>query len=142
MDYNAWLAFYQKRGGGNPYLDKSRRLHNCLLSSASYPWSTDSTDFVNDCLTDTSLPSSTMYTNNAEGSRKLSKPITNITQNDDGTVSFEFHASNPDAIIDVTYQNHHNDIIYDLQGRRIPHTTPSLLPPGFYIINGRKYIAQ
>ena len=83
-----------------------------------------------------------MYTNNAEGSRKLSKPITNITQNDDGTVSFEFHASNPDAITDVTHQTLHNDVIYDLQGRKMPYSSPSLLPPGLYIINGRKFIAR
>jgi hypothetical protein len=142
LSFMDWYSLIRSRGLKSQYVNKNDRLNSILLSSAAYPYATDSTTFVNDCLTDTSLPSSTMYMNNAEGSRKLSKPITNITQNDDGTVSFEFHASNPDGITDITLQNLHNDVIYDLQGRRMPHSSLSLLPPGLYIINGRKYIAQ
>ena len=142
LNYDNWTNIIRERGLKSQFADSERWLHCLALSSAAYPYATDSTTFVNDCLTDISLPSSTMYTNNAEGSRKLSKPVTNITQNDDGTVSFEFHASNPDAISDVTHQKKHNDVIYDLQGRRMPHSSPSLQPSGLYIINGRKFIAR
>ena len=44
--------------------------------------------------------------------------------------------------ITVTYQdkNNHQNIIYNLQGQRIKATGPSekFLPPGVYIINGKK----
>lgn len=141
LSYSDWDWIFKKTGEKNPYQNKSRLMNKCYLSSAPYPWKTDSTDFVNDCLTDTSLPATKLYSKNDSGSDLLSKPIFNIRQDPDGTISFSFRSSNAsDGITDVTHQKNHSDVIYDLQGRRIPYSSPSLLSPGLYIINGRKHI--
>lgn len=84
----------------------------------------------NASLTDSSTPASTLYNANASGTYYMSKPITSITQNDDGTIAFDFmggsttnllynaieslvaeSATNPDALVSV----------YDVAGRLV-HT--------------------
>lgn len=142
LDYDAWFDIYNKRGGGNPYIDKTRRLHRCLLSSAPYPWATDSTDFVNCELTDSSVPASIMYNRNATGSTLLSKPITDITEHEDGTISFVFHASTPDGLITPSAISHQPSTIYTLTGRKIQPEAINSLPKGIYIINGKKTIIK
>ena len=142
LDYNDWYDLYNKRGGGNPYQDKSRRLHRCLLSSAPYPWATDSTDFVNTELTNTSVPAAIMYNKNAEGSTLLSKPITDITEHEDGTISFVFHASTPDGVITPSSISCHPSSIYTLTGRKIQADAINTLPKGIYIIDGKKTIVK
>ena len=142
LDYNGWYDLYNKRGGGNPYLDRSRQLHRCLLSSAPYPWATDSTNFVNRELTDTSTPAAMMYNRNAAGNYLLSKPITDITEHEDGTISFVFHASTPDGLITPSSINHHPSSIYTLTGRKIQPEAINSLPKGIYIIDGKKTIIK
>ena len=142
LDYDAWLDFYYKRGGGNPYLDRSRQLHRCLLSSAPYPWATDSTDYVNNELTNTSTPATIMYNKNAVGSYLLSKPITDITEHEDGTISFVFHATTPDGMITINREPLTNNPIYTLTGRKVQAEAINSLPKGFYIINGKKMIIR
>ena len=140
MDYSEWVALYRARGGTNTYQDKTRRLHRCILSSAPYPWATDSTDFVNNELTDTSLPATVMYNQNATGSTQLSKPITAITKDDDGAISFVFHASTPDGMIKPSAISHQPSAIYTLAGRKIQTNAQiNNLPSGIYIIDGKTY---
>jgi hypothetical protein len=113
-------------------------MNKILMSTAAYPWTTDSTSFVNNNLTDFSMPASEMYNRNSEGNYLLSKPITDITQHVDGTVSFAFHTSNnPDGIVNIetTYTQ---DTVYDLCGKRMANA--SQLLPGIYIVNGKKRI--
>ena len=142
LEYDAWLDLYYRRGGGNPYQDKSRQLHRCLLSSAPYPWATDSTDFVNSELTNSSTPAAIMYNTNAEGSTLLSKPITDITEHEDGTISFVFHATTPDGILTNNREPLTNNHIYTLTGRKVQAGAINSLPKGFYIINGKKTIIR
>ena len=137
MNYMDWRELYLSRGGSR-YRDGTNKMNSCIMSSATYPWATDSTTFVNDALTDTSVPSSRTYYVNAEGVRLLSKPITNITQNDDGTVSFTFHASNDPSAIVNRESSQSDHMIFDLYGNRIYNT--SILHPGIYIVNGKKRI--
>lgn len=141
LDYDAWFDIYNKRGGGNPYIDRTRRLHRCLLSSAPYPWATDSTDFVNRELTDSSVPASIMYNRNATGSYYLSKPITDITEHEDGTISFVFHASSADGL-NIPITDEAPSAIYTLTGRKVESQAMNRLPKGFYIINGKKTIIR
>lgn len=141
LDYDAWLDIY-KRGGISLYLDKTRRLHRCLLSSAPYPWATDSTDFVNNELTNTSTPAAIMYNKNAVGSYLLSKPITDITEHEDGTISFVFHATTPDGMITINREPLTNNHIYTLTGRKVQAETINSLPKGIYIIDGKKVIIR
>jgi len=66
------------------------------LNGAPYPY-TNSDGVVNDELTDTSVPAATLFNANAEGSLFMGKPIKNIAEASDGTVSFRFFASNASA---------------------------------------------
>ena len=140
LDFDAWLDIYNS-GGISLYLDKNRRLHRCLLSSAPYPWATDSTDFVNRELTDSSTPAAMMYNRNATGSYLLSKPITDITQHDDGTISFVFHASSADGL-NIPIIDEAPSAIYTLTGRKIQPNAINSLPKGIYIIDGKKTIIK
>ena len=92
LDYDAWDTIMTKRGG-SAYAGKAM-MNSFYLSSAPYPWRTDSTDYVNNSLTATSVPATVMYNKNAAGKTMLSKSITDITQHADGTVSFTFHPTN------------------------------------------------
>ena len=138
LNYLNWVDIIRQRGLPSQFSDAERKLHCLALSSAAYPYATDSTVFVNNCLTDTSLPSSIMYTDNDSGSRQLSKPLTEITQHDDGTISFVFCASNHvDGIrpISADWQSHREDI-YSLSGRKVPLNESHM--NGIYIMNGKK----
>ena len=72
--------------------------------------------------------------------------ILDITQNDDGTMSFRYRANKniSDGIKSIDNTAQRADIVYDLQGRRIVHSTSSngTLPSGIYIVNGKKYIQK
>ena len=83
-----------------------------------------------------------MYNRNAEGSTLLSKPITDITEHEDGTISFVFHASTPDGLITPSSINHHPSSIYTLTGRKIQPNAINSLPKGIYIIDGKKTIVK
>ena len=47
----------------------------------------------NNKLTNTSTPKASLYNANADGKKLMSKPVTNITQNNDGTISFKYGGS-------------------------------------------------
>jgi hypothetical protein len=139
LNYSEWRELYFSRGGGSRYRDAANRMNSCIMSSAAYPWTTDSTSFVNNSLTDTSIPASVMYNNNAQGSNLLSKPITDICQNADGMISFTFHASNSSSgIVNLETSKNDQNVIYDLQGNRMSNA--SQLRPGIYIVNGKKVV--
>ena len=93
LNYQAWVELAQSRGvkyQSQLYKNSTDRLNSMLLSTSSYPWATDSTTFVNNELTDTSVPATIMHNNNSAGVKLLGKPITNIQMSEDGLVSFDF----------------------------------------------------
>ena len=58
---------------------------------------------VNDSLTTNSLPAATVYNGNIDGSLYMNRAIQQITQHDDGTISFRFEASSPKHVaVDTT----------------------------------------
>lgn len=121
LDYDAWDNIIGE--GVSPYV----KGHNRHLSTAAYPWTTDSTDFVNDCLDDNSTPASLMYLNNQAGSKNLSKPISNIQVADDGTVSFDFMGGDPTDIVDrpeLSTGTPAPIAIFDLSGRQVTSQRP------------------
>ena len=86
LSYSDWERLLIQRGiglGMRKYQNPAC-MNSYLLSSSPYPWTTDSTQTVNNELTDDSTPASVMYGGN------LSKPISNIRMNGEGLVSFEF----------------------------------------------------
>lgn len=128
LDYDDWDTIIGS--GNNPYVD-GRNRH---LGSAAYPWATDSTDFVNDCLDDNSTPPSLMYNTNQAGSRLLSKAISNIRVADDGTVSFDFMGGDPEDIEELEMPADLRPVaVYDLSGHCVGSRLESQRP-GLYII--------
>lgn len=140
LDYNQWESLIIERKTTS-YYQNSGKMHRWMLSSAAYPWYTDSTDFVNNSLTDTSVPNDSMINKNANGSYHLMKPITNISMYD-GRISFAFMSESVTLGIEQTVDSR-PDNVYDLHGRLVSTgDTPKACPlrKGIYIRNGRKYI--
>ena len=93
---------------------------NRYLSLAAYPYVDGET--VNNHLTETSVPA-----------MAFNKPITNITMNDDGHISFDFLKG--EAAVRSALRDEITDLWYDLQGRRLDGR-PSR--KGVYIYQGKK----
>ncbi len=113
--------------------DNSTYLSISDATGDPYPGTTGNTS-----LTDTSTPSALLYHNNADGRRYLSRPIEQITENQDGKISFLFHGGAPDAITSIHPSVESSSPTYTLQG--LPHISPSR--PGIYIKNGRKVLVR
>lgn len=77
MDYNLWIDSIGKE---SPYSGG----HSRILSTSPYPYVTEEVE--NRELTDTSVPAATIY----NGTGLLGKPITGITENSDGTITFQY----------------------------------------------------
>ena len=132
MDYDVWDDVI---GSKSPYVNKPR-MNSAILSTSPYPWSTDSTTYVNNELTDTSVPAATMYYPNEEGSTKLDKPITNISMTDDGLISFDFMggAPIPDGIAPL-HSSSSLPQYYNLQGQKV-----AVPGKGIFIVDRKKVI--
>lgn len=95
----------------------------------------------NNSLTDTSLPAAITY----QGSAKMGKSITNITQNEDGTIDFDFMGGSSTHVITgiqtVEHDNaaSYNKGVYSLDGRYLGTSVQSL-GKGVYVVNGKKVI--
>ncbi len=111
------LEYWGMTGGNNQLTDEER---------------------IND---DRIAPAATLYNPNTDGYKLMHKPITDITLNDDGTVSFNFMGGDPTAVRDITIDNPDDNIeIYTLNGVRIGESKlrsrigNTVLPHGVYII--------
>lgn len=111
------------------------------IAGDPYPYiGTDGT--VNKELTNTSSPADSVYNKNADGTFLMNKPITNITQNADGTVSFDFMGgSTTNIITGIKTINQSAEAlqgrIYSIDGRYLGNDLDNL-EKGIYIINGKK----
>lgn len=98
----------------------------------------------NNSLTDTSEPAAAVYNAKADGSLLMGKPITNITQNDDGTIGFDFMGGSDNNIIDaienITIQQPSKFTGYYTLDGRYAGSSFSSLPKGVYVTNGKKII--
>ena len=127
LDYDAWTVILPSNK--NPY-QRSPRMGNIRLSTSPYPWTTDSTTFVNNELTDTSVPAAKMNYPNNDGSLYLSKPITNIQMDDEGLISFDFMGGDPSDVENVPCSTFHvQRSTFDLSGRKVSPDRP-----GIYVI--------
>ena len=121
--YMDWYNLIIKSGLPNPYADSRRRLHIRILSSAPYPWQDDE-NFVNQV---------TLFDD---------KSLSDITQHEDGTVSFTFHTSGS-GIFHLKAEPQATGV-YTLAGQKLRDDGQALtpLPKGVYIINGKKKIVR
>lgn len=119
LDYDQWYDLLTSRMPTTLY-QNSERMNSRLLSTAPYPWQTDSTVTVNDSLTDSSVPASLMYNANAAGNTLLGMPITDIQQAADGTVSFDFMGGGTLlSVREVASPSVRQPVaVYDLNGRQ------------------------
>ena len=111
----------------------------------------------NNQLTNTSTPRAFLYNNNTDGRKLMNISITDITQNNDGTIDFKFapdnsgsgeegdntaysYSEDPTAISIVkTADNKTTTRIYTLDGR-YAGSNYQQLGHGIYIVNGRKVV--
>lgn len=95
----------------------------------------------NNSLTDTSSPAATIY----QGGSTMGKPITNITQNEDGSIDFDFMGGSNDNIISGIHFVENDETpsfgqgVYSLDGRYMG-TSANGLDKGIYIVNGKKIV--
>lgn len=95
----------------------------------------------NNSLTDTSSPAATIY----QGGTTMDKPITNITQNEDGSIDFDFMGGSNDNIISGIHFIENDEApsfgqgVYSLDGRYMG-TSVNGLDKGIYIVNGKKIV--
>ena len=115
MDYDQWYDFITVSGITNPYVNKYH-MNNQILSTSAYPW-TDANETVNAELTDTSTPAAVTFNLNTDGVKLMSKPITHITQNPDGTIAFDFMGGDNSGINQTLAQRQWKEQAYDLLGR-------------------------
>jgi M6 family metalloprotease-like protein len=132
-DFITWENYIKTNNLGR-WANKPRMNNRCL-STSPYPWSTikaDSVPFVNNELTETSVPAPVMNNSNGEGKTILNKPITNIQMTDEGLISFDFMGGTPlpDAIQTPAIGLPQSEIICDMQGRLLQEVPTK----GFYII--------
>ena len=96
----------------------------------------------NDKLTAISKPAAKLYHNNADGTKIMGKSITDITKNQDGTMSFTVGPQQyeTDGIAQhPTPNTHHPTPIYSLDGHYLGNDLQRL-KSGFYIMGGRKVV--
>ena len=95
----------------------------------------------NNSLTDTSSPAAIIY----QGGSTMGKPITNITQNEDGSIDFDFMGGSNDNIISGIHFVENDEMssfglgVYSLDGRYMG-TSVNGLDKGIYIVNGKKIV--
>ena len=95
----------------------------------------------NNNLTDTSSPAAIIY----QGGSTMGKPITNITQNEDGSIDFDFMGGSNDNIISGIHFVENDEVssfgqgVYSLDGRYMG-TSVNGLDKGIYIVNGKKIV--
>lgn len=86
-------------------------------------------------------PAATLFNENTDGQKLMHKSITDITLNDNGTVSFNFMGGEPTAVRDIISENPDDVIeIYTINGVRLGQSTlrsqigSTALPHGVYIL--------
>lgn len=127
-DYAAWDKLVSEKIC--PRYQNGSWMNKSYLSGSPFPYATDSTATV-DAFTDTTVPAAVMINKNGQGSKLLSKPITNIRMSEDGLVSFDFMGgSTPtEVIVDMSVDTPSN-AYFDLNGRQVSSVTRQ----GLYLI--------
>lgn len=121
--YTDWYNVIMAGEVKNPYLDTRRRLHSRILSGAPYPWQTEET-----CVDEVTLFDD--------------KSLCDITQHEDGTVSFSYKTSGS-GIFQLKAESQSTGV-YTLTGQKLRTHGQAFTPltKGVYIINGKKKIVR
>lgn len=127
------------------HADNSAQSTRASLAGDPYPYG------AKDSLTDSSRPAATLFNKNSAGTYYMDKPITNIVQNDDGTISFQFMGGAVSKTGEVaavesvqTYDSLYGTAVdvYDANGKLMQRTNDfsgmDALPSGVYILRSAK----
>lgn len=113
-----------------------------------YPYINSKGVVANDELTDSSSPAANLYNINADGTKFMGKPITEIKRNGDGTMSFLFMDGSDDNIADNTtaianvkadFATTTDNRVYSIDGRYLGNDI-NKLGKGLYITGGKKVV--
>lgn len=144
---NTIVNYSNQHGPGYAYLDNDHQRLTIFHADNEEGSSADSQagDLYpfngNNSLTDTSSPAATIY----QGGTTMGKPITNITQNEDGSIDFDFMGGSNDNIITGIHFIENDETpsfgqgVYSLDGRYMG-TSVNGLDKGIYIVNGKKIV--
>ena len=128
---------------GEAYAKYDNDHQRCTIFHADNTTYGESTDLYpnngNNALTNLSTPAATVYT----ASGFMNKDITNITQNEDGTIDFDFMGGSDTNVITAigktTADNAAATRIYTVDGR-FAGTNIHALGHGIYVQNGKKIV--
>lgn len=120
-----------------------------------YPYTgkaADGSPIVNNSLTDDSTPAATLWNSHdaSLGTGLMGKPVTEITQNSDGTIAMLVMGGDDANIIDNSLptgissvsadaSRRADNAVYTLDGRRVG-SAAATLPHGIYIMGGKKIV--
>lgn len=109
-----------------------------------FPYVNNVGKLVNSEFSDKSTKGAEWYNDNSQGDRKLHAAITDITQNDDLSISFKFTKEKvEDGIKDVqtaAADQQRSSKLYDLGGREMKGT--QAVGKGIYIRGGKKFVVK
>lgn len=139
---NAFVNYSDQLGEGYAHYDNDHQ--RLTIYHADNETSSEAGDLYpyngNNSLTETSTPAAMFY----NSASIMGKTITNITQNADGTIDFDFMGGSADNVI-TGIDNIRQDAagkalrIYSVEGTYMGNSLETL-PHGVYIVNGKKVV--
>ena len=133
-DYRSWDPANNGRDPEKYTMEGN--LRNRYLSTSAYPWTSPETGLVNREFSDTSVPAATVFAPQADGSRLLARPITDIQRGIDGQVSFSFMGG-ATAVGSLPAAGARPVAWYDLTGRRLAQRPNGTAPYLVRMSDGR-----
>ena len=118
-------------------------LYSGTLSGDPWPGTGKKTE-----LSSTSIPAAMLYNPNAEGNKLMPHAISEISESEDGRISFIFDEEAlgiggiENEELRMKNEESKDGTVYDLSGRRVSGEAKASLRPGIYIVNGKKMIMQ
>lgn len=148
VDYDSWIwecnSVNTMQNYSNLKNDHERLTIFCADNDRQNTTASEAGDLYpyngNNELTDTSLPAAIVY----NGGTNMGKPITNITQNADGTISFDFMGGSADNVITGVDGVSANAVkadmrVYSIDGRYLG-TDINALGHGVFVQGGKKIV--
>ena len=116
-DYKTWDPEENGKDLGKYTMEGWMR--NRYLSTSAYPYDDEEHGITNLLLTNYSYPAATLFHENTDGRKYMSKPVTEIRMSEDGTISFDF-MKDPVSVAPIRNDNYRVPVAYyDLHGRRL-----------------------
>ena len=118
-------------------------LYSGTLSGDPWPGTGKKTE-----LSSTSIPAAMLYNPNAEGNKLMPHAISEISESEDGLISFIFDEEAlgiggiENEELRMKNEESKDGTVYDVSGRRVSGEAKASLRPGIYIVNGKKMIMQ